>query len=117
MEHCSSTGSGASRLISSQTEPQKRLPDSCVPIRVFSGSARSILDPYTHYLRQRTEQGYANGQQLYRAVRDQGYHGGYKTVVRWLQQLLPYEKNPTKPVSPLTNAQALPEESPCDHEW
>lgn len=50
-----------------------------------SGSARSILDPYTHYLRQRTEQGGANGQQLYREVRDQGYHGSDKTVVRWLQ--------------------------------
>jgi hypothetical protein len=53
--------------------------------RAPSGVARSILDPYTSYLRQRTEQGGANGQQLYREVREQGYSGSCKTVVRWLQ--------------------------------
>ncbi|GHP00796.1 hypothetical protein KSF_108430 [Reticulibacter mediterranei] len=53
--------------------------------RSKSRSTRSILDPYTSYLRERTEQGCANGQQLYREVRDQGYTGTYKTVMRWLQ--------------------------------
>lgn len=53
--------------------------------RALSGNARSILDPYMQYLRQRTEQGCANGQQLYREVQEQGYPGSYKTVIRWLQ--------------------------------
>jgi transposase len=50
-----------------------------------SGTTRSILDPYVSYLKQRAEQGCANGRQLYREVREQGYSGSYKTVVRWLQ--------------------------------
>jgi DNA-binding CsgD family transcriptional regulator len=77
-----------------------------------SGLPRSILDPYMQYLRQRTEQRCANGQQLYREVRDQGYSGSYKTVVRWLQAqgLLPRYS-----IESISNGESV-QESQSDHQ-
>lgn len=57
-------------------------------------------------------QGYTTAQQLYSEVRDQGYSGSYKTVVRWLQAqgLLLYhstEQELNEPMALLTQAEVV----------
>lgn len=53
--------------------------------RTPSAGAGKLIAPYAAYLRQRSEEGCQNAQQLYREIHTQGFSGNPRTVLRWLQ--------------------------------
>ncbi len=67
------------------------------PERVPRRRLASILDPYHAYLHQRWADGCTNGSQLWRELRAQGYRGGRRHVLRWIQQhrVVPAPTGPT----------------------
>ena len=52
----------------------------------WKGPRPSKLDPFKPYLRQRWEAGYRNALDLHREITDNGYHGSYSLVRRYLEQ-------------------------------
>ncbi len=53
--------------------------------RSASPGTGKLIAPYTMYLRERCAEGCQNAQQLYREIREQGFAGNPRTVLRWLQ--------------------------------
>jgi transposase len=48
---------------------------------------QAVIAPYTDYLIQRWSEGIKQGQQLFQEIQQQGYSGGYASVMRFLQPL------------------------------
>ena len=64
----------------------------------------SILDPYLKYLDKRRKEGCENASQLWREIREQGYPGTPRQVLRWMQvrRSKPSPNSPvTKPYHPI----------------
>jgi transposase len=71
----------------------------------------SILDPYAAYLQERWDAGCHNGVQLWRELRDLGYSGSRRPVVKWVvlrrERMLGgpsgYGRRPILPIEPLAD--------------
>lgn len=70
----------------------------------------SILDPYLSYLEKRLKAGCENGMQLWHEIRQQGYPGTHKQVLRWLQHCRthPAPSTPKIHLSPSSEPISLP---------
>lgn len=75
----------AQDLHMSRTTVRKFVAAGAFPERAKTRRSKSIVDPYVPYLQERLHAGDANASQLWREVRKQGFPGGYKVVVRWMQ--------------------------------
>jgi transposase len=72
----------------------------------------SIVDPYVAYLQERWDAGCHNGVQLWREIRDLGYSGSRRPLVKWVvlrrERLLGgpsgYGRRPLLPIEPLADA-------------
>jgi transposase len=72
----------------------------------------SILDPYAAYLQERWDAGCHNGMQLWREIRDLGYAGSRRPVVKWVvlrrERMLGgpsgYGRRPILPIEPAADA-------------
>ena len=70
----------------------------------------SILDPYLEYLDKRRREGCENASQLWREIREQGYPGTPRQVLRWMQvrRSKPSPNSPvTKPYHPISEERPL----------
>lgn len=84
-----------------------QFPERARPRRRFS-----ILDPYVAYLQERWDGGCHNGVQLWREIRDLGYSGSRRPVVKWVvlrrERMLGgpsgYGRPPLLPIEPLADA-------------
>lgn len=75
----------ARKLQRSPTTIRKYYYATAFPERGTRRPAKSMLDPYLPYLEKRVGEGCENGQQLWRELRQQGYPGTDKQVMKWLQ--------------------------------
>jgi transposase len=77
-----SAGSGQA-LSLSPTTVYKYLSMSRLPERAARQRQPSILDPFVDYLTARWQAGCRNACQLWREIREQGYPGTHRQVLRW----------------------------------
>lgn len=73
----------ARHLSLSRTSVYKYLSMSRLPERAARQRQPSILDPYVSYLTQRWQAGCRNASQLWREIREKGYPGTHRQVLRW----------------------------------
>ncbi len=76
----------ARRLHLSRTTVRRFALAETFPERVPQRRRASILDPYHAYLHRRWADGCTNGSQLWRELRAQGYRGGRRHLLRWIEQ-------------------------------
>jgi transposase len=87
----------ARRLHLSRTTVRLFAMAEAFPERVPTRQRASIVDSYHAYLHQRWADGCTNGSQLWREIRAQGYRGGRRHVLRWIEQhrVVPAPTGPT----------------------
>jgi transposase len=87
----------ARRLHLSRTTVRRFVMTETFPERVPRRRRASSLDPYHAYVYQRWADGCTNGSQLWRELRAQGYPGGRRHVLRWIEQhrVVPAPTGPT----------------------
>lgn len=66
---------------------QKLANSAAFPERSVHQSQSSILTPFLPYLQKRFSDGCSNSQQLWQEIREQGFKGSSKQVIRWMQQI------------------------------
>ena len=99
----------ARKLQRSPTTIRKYYYATAFPERGTRRPTKSMLDPYLPYLEKRVGEGCENGQQLWRELRQQGYPGTDKQVMKWLQ----LRRTQTAATTPPTRA-TVPAEADSD---
>lgn len=97
-----------SRLLLDRKTVRKYFYATQFPERARHRAAKSILDVYLAYLHTRRQEGCANGMQLWREIRQQGYPGTYGQVIRWLRQQNQQRRVPTVSASAEDYAEHTP---------
>jgi transposase len=102
----------AQQLKMSRVTVRRYLASDQFPERARPRRRSSILDPYVAYLQERWDGGCHNGVQLWREIRDLGYRGSRRPVVKWVvlrrERMLGgpsgYGRRPLLPIEPVADA-------------
>jgi len=102
----------AQQLKMSRVTVRRYLASEQFPEQARPRRRSSILDPYVAYLQERWDGGCHTGVQLWREIRDLGYAGSRRPVVKWVvlrrERMLGgpsgYGRRPILPIEPLADA-------------
>jgi transposase len=102
----------AQQLKMSRVTVRRYLASEQFPERARPRRRSSILDPYVAYLQERWDTGCHNGVQLWREIRDLGYDGSRRPLIKWVvlrrERMLGgpsgYGRPPILPIEPVAEA-------------